>query len=275
MYHDFNGILMCMINEIPLREKINSAVNALWGKTKNSSFLGMNNERNDPLSAVNIELARIKERGPDAWAINRIIEADPQKGLPRIQAENIMHLQGMTDLPEQNVTTHAVVSTAFIMAQNAGTPDPLVYKVKQSWLAQSIMDLDTSPAAKGLLCVMQYLPEFKDNVSLIQMHYQWNCIANHFINNLDEHVLRTQVDTWCSKHFNMPPTQNNTLVTGIAIKSIHGMLNEEHRVQLEEDQMHIIMSLALLNGFCNTDADFDAAMKDVSPTAAINNEYTK
>ena len=157
-------------------------------------------ERLAPTSQSNVSLKKMETMGPDAWAINRILEKDP-KASGRLETATALYVQTKTHAHAKDVHAHATVALASAMLQKAGQFEPKVWEIKSAWLESKQKKYKSeAPCASVLLETLSKLPPTLDSASIVDMHASWTAMVNKE-SNQERAAFNKEFSQWADRYF--------------------------------------------------------------------------
>ncbi len=168
----------------------------------------VSNERSSPTSQSNVALKKMETSGPDAWAINRMLEKDP-KATGRLENASLVYVQQKTHADAQNAQVHATIELASAMIQNAGKFDSNVWATKKAWVQTKQQEYASdAPCASLLLATLSKLPPALDGASIVDMHASWTAMLNKE-SNQNPIAFKKEFSQWADRYFKQSHSSMN------------------------------------------------------------------
>lgn len=227
-------------------------------------------ERSSPTSQSNVSLKKMETSGPDAWAINRILEKDP-KAVGRLENASRLYVQHKTHADAQNAQVHASVELACAMIQMAGRFDPKVWATKQAWVQTKQKEYEfDAPCASVLLATLSKLPPALDGASMTDMHASWTAMLNN-ASNQDPSAFNREFSQWASSYFKQSHTSLNDAYSEafMHLRAIHQDAGLQAAAAIEYSRMQSLVTGMLVGTRIEPALPKDNASESVFNTPSI------
>lgn len=157
------------------------------------------NEQNSPSSPNNVAFANMATKGPDPWAINRVLERDP-KAFPKIEAAVLAYAVDTTHARADHAQPHAAVALATALRTRAGDVAPAVHVLKEKLMEETSAKLEDSPSAQLLVNTLAKLPTLPLQDHVLDMHASWNTMLNTQMSSPDAETFAAELSTWAENY---------------------------------------------------------------------------
>lgn len=202
----------------------------------------LSEERDSSLSATNVDLDRIRQKGMDAWAVNRVLDKDPKKGMERIAKANSEYCIAETHGDPIAVKGFAAVSLGAGILQPGGSTSGERERLKNKWLQEIQPNLNDQPGAQALLKVLPDVGVLRDGASTLGMHTQWVNMANDYALTKNADAFKHTFTQWQQIHFKNAESSKDLMVKS-CMKAIEPIANSSTLIEALQKEASVVGAL--------------------------------
>ena len=157
-------------------------------------------EKNSLSSQTNVSLGKMMTHGPDAWAINRILEKDP-KAMGRIEAACSEYTMELTHTGPSAARGHTAIALCAAITSRSGAFVADVHAAKSDWTSKTTTALADLPSTQLLFNTLLVMPPVKSTSYVLDMHSSWATIVSQQMPTPDESSFKAAFKQWSAKNF--------------------------------------------------------------------------
>lgn len=196
-------------------------------------------------SPLNVDMARIREKGADPWAINRALEANPAS-VSLLKNAVLANVETLTHTKNAAVETHAHIALAASMMTNVGSFQPSVGQAKAQWVGQIREQMKASPGAQLLLDTLPKMSGSRDGASSLDMHAMWSTMLSEQAQRPNDGKFQNTFSTWAATYFKAPPHTHAQTIQDCLQQLKDMSPAQHHQLEIETNDAHALVASSLI-----------------------------